>query len=569
MTRKRNLSRGRTSVRAVVATLTLTVILGGCQGIPTAGTVYQGLNPLTQSEQDVQYQPSKPMPDATREMIVRGFIQAASSATNDYEIARQFLTRDYYTQWDPSMSVTVDEGSRDYSETEGDVASIRISASAIIDERGMLTQVASDERTTLTFELEQEDGEWRIASAPNGVILDRTTFLDVWSPHQLFFNVPGETLVPDTRWFLNRATMSTNIVNQLLAGPTAGLTGVAVSAFPAGTRLATEAVLIDAGIARIDLSSEFETITPEALELVEQQLAASLYSVPEVSHFVITVGGVELLSGSVSLEHTATSDVAETGTVVGVVLDGAFGFLRASGVEESPDFSARVTEIDPTGIVMDREGRGLATLSEAGVHWVSGSDQVLIDSRAKLIEPTIDRDGYVWLFSTADQGFFTAWHPSREAVQVTTPELAQERIVAARISPDGNRIAILVNDEGLSKVIVTGIVRGRMGEPDHLVELSNPIVSYAPGVPIDFDWVDAQRIAVLSKGEGDQTRFTVTGPGLFAETRAGVQGAVALRGGGRLPVTYLQTATGDVSTPQGTSGWQRQAQNIEVLSKRG
>lgn len=549
----------------VVVALTLTA----CQGIPSSGGVHPGLTGFAQSEQEIEYRPDSPMPDADQEEIVRGFIEAGSSPTNSYEIAREFLTREYRSQWDPYASVTIDEGLRDYAPGPDNTATMLIGGVASIDERGYLTQIDTDETTQFQFELVQEDGQWRISSAPNGVILDRSTFSDVWSSHQLYFTGMHGTLVPDTRWFLNRATVGTQIVNQLLMGPTEQLTGVAYSAFPTGTRLSSETVLIETGTAHIDLSPEFEAISEEAAELVALQLATSLYSVSGVSSYAVSVGGVELFSGPVGVPQSLAPETVETIGAAGMLTEEGFGFLTTTGWTDDPGFTRVFEGLEPTSIVMTRDGGAALALTDDGILWVSPENSFVLDPREGLIEPTVDTHGYVWTLHPDEPETITLWNRELDTVAIEVPELAGETVVAMRLSPDGTRMAFLVADDRATKVMITGVVRDDNGTPLRFVDLESPSMSWILGAPLDLDWIDAQRVAVLTKGDADSTRYTITGPGLFAESRAGVQGAVALRSGGRSQLTYLLTANGDVSSPQGISGWQRQAQDVTVLTKRG
>lgn len=555
----------------------LTVTLSSCHGIPTSGSVHQGLSDLAQAEQEVQYRPDSPMPDATKEEIVRGFLQAASSATNDYDIAREFLTDDYRTQWDPHLSVMIDEGARRYplGETVGgtedeEIVTLVTNTVASIDERGVLTQLDADETSDFQFTLHKEDGEWRIASAPSGVILDRATFLEVWSGHQLYFTGPRSTLVADTRWFLKRGAMGSNVVKQLLAGPTEELTGVAVSSFPTGTALTSDSVIIEGGTARFDFSPEFEALTEDARTLVDMQLAASLYGLPGVSRYVVTVGGVEIMNGQVALAQTLMPPRPDGSTTVGVLTADSFGALTPTGLTEDEGFTAVLGALKPDRIVMSRDNRSAVALTADGLFWAGPESSFQFDDRPGLLEPTTDPNGYVWSVDPAHPEQVSLWHPVNDNVIIPTPELADEKITAVRLSPDGNRIAFLVDDgPDSSRIITTGIVRDDNGTPLRFVSLGSPQTSWVPGTPIDLDWVDSQRVAVLTSGDNDATRFSLTGPGLLTETRTGVPKAKTVRGGGRLQLTHLLTASGEVFTPQGIASWQRQAQGVLAVAKRG
>ena len=77
-------------VSAVVLAAALAAGLGACQAVPGTGPVQEGLARLDQGEQQLEFNPGLPIEGADQEAIVRGFIRAATSSANDYEIAREF-----------------------------------------------------------------------------------------------------------------------------------------------------------------------------------------------------------------------------------------------------------------------------------------------------------------------------------------------------------------------------------------------------------------------------------------------------------------------------------------------
>lgn len=556
---------------AAITILATILLLSGCEGIPHAGPVQEGLTDLEQAEQQVQYSPDMPVPGANEEEIVRGFVQAASSASEDYAIARQFLTRNYSAQWDPSATVLVDDGSRKYRVGKDGISILSLSGIAVVDDRGILAQIAPGEDTEVTFEVLQEEGEWRISAAPNGVILDRTTFFDVWSQHQIFFgSVVNGQLVADSRWFLNRATMSTNIVNELLAGSTEILQDTAVNAFPAGTSLTTEAVIVEAGTARIELSKEFETADAAALELATEQLGTSLNSVPGVTHFTVTVEQAEVISEAVMAPQTAASvEASEASFDPGVIKDGQFGYLNPTGFNAKPEFYTELSELNPRSITMSADQKAVAVLASDGVTWVTSDEIVPIDLRTGLLAPTVDRFGYVWTAQKASPQFVSVTMPGEVPLELTIPWLQGQTVADLRVSPDGHKLAALMKDDGGSRVVVGSIGRETTGEPRQVADTPNNTAFWAAGSPIDLDWIDSLRLAALTQSPTTGTRITTGGPGFFAEDRAAVADAVALRGGGRENLIRVLNAEGEIWGPQGTSGWQRQSSGYSLLTKRG
>ncbi len=90
----------------------------------------------------------------------------------------------------------------------------------IVDSSGVFSSATPNTRSNLEFSLRQENGEWRISSAPNGLLVSRTTFRTIFLNYSLeFFTSDFSYLVPDSRWFLRSSSTPTAIINELLAGP--------------------------------------------------------------------------------------------------------------------------------------------------------------------------------------------------------------------------------------------------------------------------------------------------------------------------------------------------------------
>ena len=80
----------RRGILAPVFALLAALVLSACAGMPTAGTVQQGLSPDTSDDGfEVAFRPSSPQPGATPEQIIEGFVAAATSPTDGWQVARQ------------------------------------------------------------------------------------------------------------------------------------------------------------------------------------------------------------------------------------------------------------------------------------------------------------------------------------------------------------------------------------------------------------------------------------------------------------------------------------------------
>ena len=74
-----------------------------------------------------------------------------------------------------------------------------------------------------SIELQQVSGEWRVASLPAGVVLERTELRNQYQPFNLyFFDGHSGELVTDRRWvFSRRETLASTLISLLMQGPSA------------------------------------------------------------------------------------------------------------------------------------------------------------------------------------------------------------------------------------------------------------------------------------------------------------------------------------------------------------
>lgn len=564
--RRRGIHQG-TRLRALAVTLLVSLGLAGCQGIPSSGPVNEGLKSLSQADQPVQFNPGGPTAGASQEDIVRGFVSAAASSADDYATAREFLAPEYADAWDPSLGVLVDEGTQQYREAEENVGVLSLSVIASVDGRGTLQPVGPGAATEVRFEFAEVNGQWRIASAPTGIILDKNTFAAVWTPLQLYFLSADNRLVSDTRWFLNRATISTQVVGELLAGPTEQMIEVLHSALPAGTALAAGAVPVVDGTARIDLTAELLDADATTMGLVKRQLGASLQSVPNVARFELLVNGSLVEQGPVVSPDT-TSPTAEN-LYVAALKDGVFGPISAGEVTQLSGIGARIAQLQPTAVTLAPDRRSAAVLHQGNVSWVSPDDLVQIDLRGGLFAPSLDRFGHVWSYSPAKPGEILVTKPGERAAQLPMPWLGGRVPVAVRVSQGGHRIAVLVEDSAFpeqSKVLVGGISRDATGVPLALTDTAS-IELWVAGTPIDLDWIDDQRFVAVTRN-GVSGKVTQGVLGQFSVESGVVPGAVTVSGGGNRSLLRVLDDDGRLYAPQG-SGWQRQLDGIVLIAKIG
>ena len=551
---------------STVALVCLTALgLTSCASIPNSGPVEPGLADLRQVDSRPESDPAGPQAGATQEEIMRGFLLAAERSTDNYAIAREFLASGYAMQWDPYAGVLVKEGRSESLRPDGDDAGmLPLSAVATVDSTGRLLPVGPGESTELRFEFVNEGGEWRISSAPTGIILDQAVFENLWRSRQIYFLGPGGRLVPETRWFLDRTAVSTDVVNTLLGGPSDRLSQSVYTGFPPGVRLTTSVVPVTDGRARVEVSGDGLDSEKTQHDML-LQLTRSLTSSSGVTQ-------VELIVNGTPVPDLEEPDPTPTGglsaTRAAVIIDGEFGVLGAQGaVETLQGMSAEIAALKPNAVVLSRSTQIAAARTSAGVHLLAGGSVALNDARDDLLEPSIDDDDWTWTYSTDAPAVVRVAAVTGEQYELAAPWLSGLDVVALRVAPGGSLIGALVDDGDRSYVLVGGVVRDNDGVPVRLTPGAE-IEAWLAGGAIDFDWIDPTRFVALSK-QNNAGKVTLGGPGLIAIERGTVPEAKRIVGGGSQGQIRVLTANGELFGPQGGTGWQRMSTSVDLLAKRG
>lgn len=534
--------------RAIAIGVVVMALLTGCVGIPTSGGVASG--PLIDEEVDPDFvlRPAGPRPGVGPEELLTDFMAALRGPQNDYATAREYFTREASLEWDPDASALVRTG---IAEIEPSAAAntfdYTVTATGSVDADGRYT-VLPPTPQTLTYTFAQEDGEWRIASAPNGIVLSELSFERVFAAQSLYFFDPSFAyLVPDVRWFPSRATISSRTLSALLAGPVSWLRqGVVLTAFPTATTLTT--VEIEEGTAIVELSEEARNSTPVERDRMRQQLAATL----DVASVVMTVGGIELVTPEPGLGAVKNPSV-EAATLVGTA-DG-FGFLDEDGVVAIPEVSAQLVAAGATAATLTTDRQAAAALTPFGVIYARVGDPqaTIVDARSELAVPSVDPFRFIWSAQSASAATLTTFEVDGTEHALQTALSPDAGIVSLDVSRDGTRVLLLLSTPTGPQLVVAGIIREQGSNvPLALGELvSLPVPS---STPVDATWVDERTVAVLSRS-GEISPVTLVEIGGPTESFGQLIGGTTIVGGnnGADGIRAL-SSLGELWRPQG-GGW--------------
>ena len=559
--------RRTAATRAVVAALAglALVALAACASIPDSGPVRQG-GPVAQVNDplDLDFNPSPPEKGATQQRIVQGFIDAASSPKNNFQIAREYLTHAMAASWNPDESVTVDDGRNRSYQDQGSLWRVDVTPVANLDSIGAYHPVASTAPVGLNYQLVKENGEWRISVAPDGVVIDDPTFRAVYAQQTLYFYSAGYGyLVPDARWFPARvASAATRVASSLLAGPAPWLNGAVTTAFPKGTQLAVPSVTTSGGVAHVDLSSEAAQADPAQLQRMQYQLEQSLGSLAQSVELSVegNVQQIPSLSSS-ALPIRDPSVDAHPYLSRGDV----FGPLNGDAVSALTGLSEKVAALHPTAVTLNASRDQAAVLAQAGAYSVrKNGDPVRVDSRPGLIGPSLDPSGWVWSVPSGSPGAIQVTAANGgEAHLITASWPGATSILTLAVSRDGTRVAALLKTETGYSLMAAGIVRAGNGSP---TSLTDPVELAVPAAtPRSVAWTSDLTIAVLSATTGDATSIAQQTVGGDQTSTSGPSGGRTIVGAAGLSPYVVLSGDGTLVAPTGT-GWQAQMDKVGAIA---
>jgi hypothetical protein len=504
--------------------------VSACGGLSTTSPVQRGLDVGAVQQNEVRVEANPVAPGSSPTQVVAGFIRAAAASDNEYQAARSYLSSTPEATWQPDSSVVVftDESSLSVtSRSDGSVSAVA-KATARIDGNGRYEEMPPNSSVEVNFELQRVSGEWRITKVPDtfGTWLSESDLERLYDPFRVYFVSAAERrLVPDVRWFPLGTGLATRLARAVLAGVPDYLKGAVRTDVPTGTRLAVDAVPIDSGTARIDLTATRLGSDPAQRQNLAAQFLATVSQAPGVQRLDLQLEGTELQvpGGETSVDSLSAlgfstptdpdvKPVLRKGSTL-VNLDPETVGDLGSGARGAGSQTQTLPSIAPgwAYLAMSRSGREIAAVGgdRAQVARWRGTQQVqVLNLGSMLTRPSYDRQDVLWVGgrdgATAKVwAINTAADPtdttrSRPAV-VAAPWLAGRNVVSIRIAPDGQRAALISTDRSgrNPRVDVSGVVRQPNGLP---VSLTAPL-SLAPSLTLALDlvWVDDATLAVLGR----------------------------------------------------------------------
>jgi hypothetical protein len=533
------------------ALVVVVVILAACAKLPSSSVDQLGPEvSATDAPDSLYYSPAGPSDGASQEQIINGFLYAGNGPQDDYAVARKFLTLNNSSKWHPSDETLIQSGPTKVLSNSGTKIRLKVNYNARVLADGTYLAEPGSSRI-LEFRLLQENGQWRISSAPDLTSLLSPNFSVLFKAVPVYFwDKSFSYLVPDLRWFPTRASLATRLANALISGPNGWLAPAVQNILLPGTKLNINSVTIDNGIASIDFNSLALKVPAWKRPYLRSQLLATLGSVPGVTQVSISV------ERTVQVIGVGASGMPETSTNLPVILtkDGLSHIAGTTQIEirgtkdllsKQPATAFAISSDETLVVLLGTSG---ATAHNLGL--LNNSSKP-IDSRKQLLTPNIDTMNNIWTVSKAPGSAIKVTDVSGSQVALPNPLGNTGLIRAIAVSSEGARLAILHSVKGVTKVDLFSVIRDK----------SRRVVGLGPAEPMNgfsanvqsISWQDQDTLVGLERDKGNfQTSVTVMIGGPAATGRATVSGStiVTVLGGGQ----YFLDSTGGLFVSN-SFGW--------------
>jgi hypothetical protein len=508
--------------------------LAACGGLATSSPVQPGLEVGSVRDNPVRVVANGPLQGSSPEDVVGGFIRAAAASDDQYQIARSFLAATPAPTWRPDSSVVVftDETSLSITKSGQDLVTAVAKATARIDGNGRYRELPPGSSVKMQFGLRHVAGEWRISSVPEGfgIWLSEADLERLYDPYRVYYVSAAERrLVPDIRWFPRATGLATRLARAVIAGVPDYLHGAVRTEVPAGSRLAVDAVTVDSGTAKVDLTASGLGSDPARRQGMAAQFLATVQQAPGVQRIrlqqegtdIQMPGGETTVSSLSALGFPTPSEppvkpVLRTGSTL-VRLDPEQ--VTDSDGKQPPKADGATLPSIATGwayLAMSRTGTEIAAVGgdRAQLSRWRGKNQVLVPAfGVGLTSPTYDRQDVLWVGGLSS-GVAHLWavNTSVDFADATKSRpqaieagwLSKRLVTAVRLSPDGQRIAVIstARKGGDPHLDVAGVVRQPNGLPTSVGE---PL-TLAPALTLmrDLVWTDDTTLAVLGRKASSQ-----------------------------------------------------------------
>lgn len=500
-----------------LAGLAVVLALAGCATVPTSGPVQHHTPDANGVETGVRVDPLPPADGASQLLVVEGFLHAMGVYQPDYAVARQYLTAAASAAWRPDSGVQVYSDLYPPSESDQTVV-LNAPLTGTIDPSGRYQPASGQLRHDFGLVKDSAD-QWRISKPPDGLLVSRYLFTTSFVATNLHFvDRGGSVLVPDPRFFAAGEQAFAAAVRAQLDGPSQWVR-------PAVRELDTASLSVGAlaldsfGTLDIPLGRDADRLSLAERRLVLAELAYTMTGFPQVNAIRVTGAGqlwrTETGATEAGRDAFGSLSPANVDAPRGLFLHRGGELQRARNPSTWSDFDAvevALARVERFAVRSDLQEVAAVTGggSRLEVAAVGGGKARLRRSGSGLLRPDYARNGELWSPTTGRPAALRVFNGDT-AVPVDAGALPDRPVVAAKLSPDGVRLALALR-RGEATEVGLALVERR---DDGIVltgwrPLDVTVAAGTAGRALDLGWVSDVELAVLQTGmAGDNSVIRV------------------------------------------------------------
>ena len=475
--------------RLLVALLAVLLLVTGCATVPTKGTVRSGSRQGLAPDLGGVGVEAKPPRDTFNDMdIVNGFLEAMSDSQGALDIARQYMTPEAAAAWKPESGTVVYDQRPDALARRAGGIQLTARKIATINQRGEWIPAPANVPADFFFKLTKVNGQYRVASAPPGVYLGSNQVDLKLAPRDLYYFTPGrEMLVPDPVYLpvnLSSGQAATQLVQELLKGPTGRLGSGVITLAPPGTEVQVS-VPVEFGVATVALNDAAASMRDQDRRLLAAQI---VWTLNQISLRVkITVGGAPLLPDDPDILPFANFSQYDPSVPGGALTDlygvrlgkvqRIVGLDGASDIAAQPLTSSQLYPYNAQSFAVNLHGDAGAVVTTADgddvvayarLDATDKSDAVKsIPVSGPVLRPSYDNQDNLWIMDKADSAAPRLRVRNRGGdVSLVKTSFRGDTPVVLRMAPDGVRALLVMKSKTTGKNYVqTGtILPGNSGK---------------------------------------------------------------------------------------------------------
>jgi Lipoprotein LpqB beta-propeller domain/Sporulation and spore germination len=452
-------------LRAGVA-LATAAALASCVRVPHTGAVVEAAEPgRAEASQQPYNNPPPPRPDARPDDIVAGFLDAMTATPLSTNRAGDFLTKGARAQWRPRrvLSYAVPSLRR-----RGSDVIVRLRGLQEVGAAGQWQGRDASGPVRITFPMARENGQWRIAAAPDALIVPGDFYDANYEDASLYFFDPtGRILVPEPVHVPQGPQLASTLVRALLRAPPTGSSSVARTFIPPGLTFGLS-VPVNDYVAEVNLTgTDPGPLDRQTTRRMLAQLSWTLRQDPAINAFTLNIAGRVVTDVSGRSRFSVRGEESDPFDPAVFTASSQFYALRngrlVSGQVTRPTRVAGPFGNEPFGI-----GSFAVDLDNTRVAGVTPDSllvgPVLGDSQPTqaltgpdLLRPAWDFADRLWEVQNGPTGALVEYlaHGIGRPHEVRVPGITGEDVRRFLVSRDGSRIVALVHGSVGDRIAVS------------------------------------------------------------------------------------------------------------------